>query len=134
MLEILDIESSGSDIGSNENRALTILEHGECLVTLLLGLVTVDSDAVPLLIPKVSADILADVLFVDKDDGSLKLSGGLWLGTESPDIDQKLGERIHLVSVLHNSDLLNDVCVSLKLKTSDLDLESVFKKLENFIP
>jgi hypothetical protein len=134
VLKILDIESSGSDISSDKNWTFTTLEHGKSLVTFLLGLVSVNSDAVPLLIPKASADILTmykkkgkldipDVLFVDKHNGSLQCTSRFGLGSKTPDIDQKLGKCIHLVAVFHHRHFLNNVCIGLEFKTSDLDLD-----------
>lgn len=98
MLEILDIKTTCSYIGRNENRAITALEASKGVVTLPLVFVAMDGNSTPAGSVETLFNFVAEMFLIRKDDCALHLFGRFITGNFIPDLSQSLDEFIFFVS------------------------------------
>jgi hypothetical protein len=114
--DVLDVETTRSNVGGKHDGTATRLELGEDPITLLLGFVTVNSQRGPSVLPQELGEVVRDTLGAHEDENLCVLL---------TDLIEVLDELSTLFKVGAHLDVLSDVVVGGEVHGTDVDLDKV---------
>jgi len=120
IFDILDVQTTRSDVGGQHDRTSTRFEFCENPITFTLLLVTVNSESGPAILPHEFGQVVGDTFGSNKDDDlGVFLRNGL----------EVLEKPWSFVVLGHDFDQLGDVVVCGKLHGSNVDLDIVVEEI-----